>query len=352
MTTRSSVGRRAGILVAVLLPLILAAGPARASEPPAGGFMAVDAWTNDDGAIDPGDPGDGGSSGPVFDAWGAGSSPDPTEPGWNPDRTSKDVARCIAAAGPGSSTTVTVDTGYPGYVCTFAVLYLNTTGSPVTVELGSVLHDPGLAVDALVEPIRTVPPGETARFDAAVTVDQGAPMGEALSFQIVLTVAGEGCVPLTPEDIPEGAVLVNDSGLCAYFYDAEPGACGPGWSEGAPFAWHLVVTRTGGATGGTLTGVFTDAGDVTTDTPSKVNRSVLHYYLYTPTDDTMVGAYVELDGGRPRRPKLVVSNTCNDPDGFGHVPGDETGTASILTLAGFIVFVLLSAWRSPCARHG
>lgn len=352
MTTRSSVGRRAGILVAVLLPFFLAAGPARASEPPAGGFLVVDAWTNDDGVTDPGDPGDGGSSGPVFDAWGAGSSPDPTEPGWDPDRASKDVARCVATAAPGSSSEVTVDIGYPGYVCTFAVVYLNTTESPVTVGLASVLHDPGLAVDVLVAPIRTVPPGETVRFDAAVTVDQGAPMGEALSFQIVLTVAGEGCVPLTPEDIPEGAVLVNDSGLCTYFYDAEPGACGPSWSEGAPFAWHLVVTRTGGATGGTLTGVFTDAGDVTTDTPSNVNRSVLHYHLYTPTDDTMVGAYVELDGGRPRRPILVLSHTCNDPDGFGHVPVSDAGTAPILAVTGLAALALSSASRRLHARDG
>jgi hypothetical protein len=337
--------------IALLAALVLAVpaafvpiGPAGATEPPGppplAGIDFIDAWSNDDGGVDGGDGGDIGDVNPVFDNHGTASSDDPAAAGLDPVRVGKDVARCTAAVRSGDAgfVDVVVDTAYPGYVCTFRVTFENGTGVPATVAPTVILYDDGLTVtDVTAPPLPDLlGPGETASAVYSARIEQAAPQDATLAFSIVVAFTGDDdqqCVPLDPADIPDGAVLVNNSGLCTYFYDGKPGDCGPGWTEEDPFAWHFVANGTRNLGDGSLAAVFLSGLTVTGESPVKVNRNNQHFYVYTPTADTLVGAYVVFAGADPARldrVNLVLSHTCNDPVAGGHTGGADLG----LSLAG------------------
>ncbi len=317
-----------GVLLLAALSLVWPVGSTQATEPappPLAGVGFIDAWTNDGGSVDDADTNDVGDVNETFDAWGTDSSDDPSAEGLDLPRYDKDVALCSATvrgADP-SYVDVTVVNGYPGYVCTFAVTFENGTAVPASVVPAVIAFDPGLDVSQIT-PLALpslLGPGDQATGLFAVRIEESAPQDSTLTFSITLVISGEdaGCQPLTEADIPpgailDGAVLVNDSGLCTFFFHAKPGPCGPGWNADNPFAWHFVVNKTGGATGGTLTAVFLSAPDIVDIDPDQITRNTLQFYVYTPTADTLVGAYVVLLDGDPTRAQLVLSHTCNDPN--------------------------------------
>ncbi len=321
------------LTVAALVWSVVPLGPAGASSNyellSLAGVGFIDAWTNDDGSVDDADTNDVGDVNETFDAHGEASSDDPSAEGLNPPRYDKDVALCTAtvrSADP-SYVDVTVVSGYPGYVCTFAVTFENGTGVPAGVVPAVIVSDPGLDVSQITTPAlpSLLGPGDQATGLFAVRIEESAPQDSTLTFSITLVISGEdaGCEPLTEADIPEeailaGAILVNDSGLCTFFSHAKPGPCGPGWNADNPFAWHFVVNKTGGASGGTLTAVFLSEGKIMDELPDQITRNTLQFYVYTLTADTLVGAYVVLVDGDPTRAQLVLSHTCNDPDNGGH----------------------------------
>ncbi len=321
-------GRRvlplSGVLLLAALSLVWPVGSTQATEPappPLAGVSFIDAWTNDDGSVDDADTNDVGDVNETFDAHGEASSDDPSAEGLDPRRYDKDVALCTAtvrSADP-SYVDVTVVNGYPGYVCTFAVTFENGTAVPAGVVPAVIVNDPGLDVSQITAPAlpSLLGPGDQATGLFAVRIEESAPQDSTLTFSITLVISGEdaGCEPLTEADIPPGVILVNDSGLCTYFVDAKPGPCGPGDPDRVNrFAWHFVVNKTGGATGGTLTAVFLSAPDIVNSSPDQITRNTLQFYVYTPTADTLVGAYVVLvrGDGDATRAQLVLSHTCND----------------------------------------
>ncbi len=332
---------RSGTLAAALLTGVLAAlvpaAPVGATEPPGppplAGVGFTDAWTNDDGSVDGADTADIGDVNGLFDAHGPDSSDDPSAEGLDPPRYDKDVARCSAGVRDGDAgfVDVLVDPAYPGYVCTFVVTFENGTGVPATVAPAAIVYDAGLTVTELTAPPGIVGPGETASGAYAVRIEQRAPQGATLAFSIVLGFTGDDpaeCVPLT--EIPDGAVPINASGLCTYFFDGNPGDCGPEWNEDNPYAWHFVANKTRNLGEGRLTAVFL-SGLTIEEGPSQVNRNNQQFYLYTPTADTLVGAYVQFPTGDPSRAKLVLSHTCNEPIGGGHTGGADLGLSMIRT---------------------
>ncbi len=112
---------------------------------------------------------------------------------------------------------------------------------------------------------------------------------------------------------PPGAVLINASGLCTYFFDGNPGDCGPGWTAENPYAWHFVANQTGGLENGNVTALFVAAGEIGPAGPTTASTNNQQFYLYTPTADTLRGAFIDIAAGN-----LVLSHTCNDPISSGH----------------------------------
>lgn len=163
-------------------------------------------------------------------------------------------------------------------------------------------------------------PGASATAVFAARVEQIAPQTSLLGFQVIIIVTGEDerppCTPLTIGDIPPGAVLSNDSGLCTYFFDGNPGDCGPDWTAENPYAWHFVASQTRSKSIGSLTALFVTRGQLGPVEPTQVNNNNnnQHFYLYTPTPDTLRGAFIDIAAGN-----LVLSHTCNDPVNGGHV---------------------------------
>jgi hypothetical protein len=66
--------------------------------------------------------------------------------------------------------------------------------------------------------------------------------------------------------------------------------------------WHFVNNQTGGASGGTLTAVFS-TGTIVDSTPDKVNKNVLHWTVFTPAGATLIDANTGTVPG-----KLVLSD--------------------------------------------
>ncbi len=307
--------------------LLVSAGPSlgNSGDPPEtrldSGVIFTDTLTNDDGTVQGADTGDLGESDAIYDAWGPASSVDPTTEGLNASRYDKDVARCIATIGDpdAGSLDVEVANAYPGYVCTFAATFTNGTTVPVQVQPAVITADTGLTVtDISNPPIPAVlDSGATATAVLAARVEQIAPENSTLVFQVIIVVTGEDerppCTPLTTADIPAGAVLINASGLCTYFFDGNPGDCGPGWTTANPYAWHFVANQTRNKGIGNVTAVFVAAGQLGPVRPTKVNNNNQQFYLYTPTADTLRGAFIDIAAGN-----LVLSHTCNDPISGGH----------------------------------
>lgn len=295
------------LAVAVLGTPVATATPTVATE-----VQLVAAWTNDDGVIDTSDTGDDGGPITSYDAWGVLSSANPSDSGMDADRVDKDTARCAATiTGDGASAVVEIDTAYPGYVCTVGLL-LHSDG-PVELSTPTISAADGLTIGTAGIP-DVLGAGHDSEALVWVRVEQSAQQNDTLGFTITIDAAAHTCDPLTEEDIPPGAVLINASGLCTYFFDAKPGPCGPGWTEENPYTWHFVTNHTGGASVATLTALFESAGRLTSDIPTVIHRNNMHFYLYTATPDTLVGAYLE---GIPGS-NLVLAHTCNNPKG-GHI---------------------------------
>jgi uncharacterized repeat protein (TIGR01451 family) len=328
--SRASAFRGALRLTAALLLAafsIIWPGAARADEPPGpapgGGVVFVAAWTNDDGVVDDAtdDAGDLGDVSTAYDAHGTDSSNDPSQPGFNPVREVKDVAICTIGIVGGSSAVANASVGnaYPGYVCTLVVTLSNDTGVPADVAPAVIVADDGLTVGQVGVLPDTLAAGEQAIGVFFVQVDQSAPENATLTFTITLDATGEhpaDCVPLTDADLPsESDILIEKKSMCVYFFDAKEKECGPAWTEEKPFSWQFEVKKSGGDSVGTLKGVFLTSPELTTSTAVDIKAHEHKYYLYTPTADTLVGAYLS---GIPGA-NLKLEGTCNDPDGKGHV---------------------------------
>lgn len=302
-----------GSALVVSLLLLLVPAAATGTAPAVAGINIVDVWTNDDGHVNGPDVGDDGGPITSFDAWGPLSSADPHGPGIATVRLDKDVARCTGTIGEASGV-LHVDAAYPGYVCTAAFRVRNETAVPADLSPPTIAYDEGLTVGQLIGLPSVLGPGEEATAAFWVEVEQWAPLNGALRFTITIGASGRTCAHLSDDDIPTRAILINASGQCTYFFDAKPGPCGPGWTAEEPYAWHFVVNKTGGETSGETTALFASTGWLVTDSPTAIHRNNLHFYLYTQTPDTLVGAYLEGISGA----KLVLSHTCNDPVRGGH----------------------------------
>jgi len=77
---------------------------------------------------------------------------------------------------------------------------------------------------------------------------------------------------------------------------------------GSGVVWHFILNQYSG--GAQLFGSFDSAGDFGPFDPSKVLQSVQHFYVNTPTDDTLTDAYVLLDSA-PGNAQLVLSHVCH-----------------------------------------
>lgn len=72
--------------------------------------------------------------------------------------------------------------------------------------------------------------------------------------------------------------------------------------------WHFVLTGAE-AESGSLTAVFEDAGSITVQNGEPFEANVLHFYITTPTDDTLLSAETTNVNGD----QLVLSHTCFEP---------------------------------------
>ena len=137
------------VLATIATAMGLVATPRRRRPGDPGPLTAVDfvgAWTNDDGGVDGGDVGDTGGTLRGYDAWRRQQRRPRADPGpgCRPRARGKDVAICTAGVEPGDpdSVDVTVQTAYPGYVCTFTARVANATSLPVRVAPAVVTPDP------------------------------------------------------------------------------------------------------------------------------------------------------------------------------------------------------------------
>ena len=136
--------------------------------------------------------GDDGGPSTGYDAWLDLSSADPDLPGPVDHRLDKDVAICTAEvrAGDPDAVDVTVQTAYPGYVCTFTTVVENRTNLVVEVAPAVVtpVPVPGLAVQTVTALPATLGPGAQAPAVFAVEVLQTAPQGQQIAFSITFDV--------------------------------------------------------------------------------------------------------------------------------------------------------------------
>lgn len=82
------------------------------------------------------------------------------------------------------------------------------------------------------------------------------------------------------------ALAIPAAAAAATLHEAHKGTACPAGSVGV---WHFVNNQTGGAPGGTLTAEFS-TGTIVDNTPDKVNRSVLQWYVLTPAGATLDNA--------------------------------------------------------------
>jgi hypothetical protein len=96
----------------------------------------------------------------------------------------------------------------------------------------------------------------------------------------------------------------TDSSTAASF---EASDCG-GFTTGV--VWHFILNQYDGDDAGTIVATLEDAGVLSDDATKVVGAQ--HFYLNTPTDDVLVGAYVEVDG-EAGNANLVLSHICHTP---------------------------------------
>lgn len=198
------------VLVAVIsAAMVMMAAPGAAQPAGPGPLVLVDftaASTNDDGT---GGDGDLGDVSPLYDAWGAASSADPSEPGPGAARYEKDVARCTAAvrAGNPSYVDVLVENAYPRYVCTFSVTVRN--GSPLTAAVSPAVldADPGLSFAVATPQLpAALAPGASGEAAFSVEVLNSAPQNAVLHAAVTIVVSADlGRILVDKVTIPAGA---------------------------------------------------------------------------------------------------------------------------------------------------
>ena len=141
--------------VAVALPVAYAGACDRHPPRPSPSVVFVDAWTNDDGAVDRYDTGDTGAVSAGFDVWPVHlSSNDPTAPGPASPRLVDDAAVCTANVRPSDrhAVDVAIDNGYPQYVCTVSVVIENHLRVRAKLGPTSITADPGLEILDISDP--------------------------------------------------------------------------------------------------------------------------------------------------------------------------------------------------------
>ena len=98
------------------------------------------------------------------------------------------------------------------------------------------------------------------------------------------------------------ALAIPAAAAAATLHDDHKGTACPAGSVGV---WHFVNNQTDGATGGTLTAIFS-TGTIVDSTPDKINKNVMQWFVSTPAGATLNDANT---GSVPG--KLVLSDfTC------------------------------------------
>jgi len=179
----------------------LAAAPTAAGDGTPGPLAAVDfvaAWTNDDGTVDGADIGDTGLASIGYDIWPAGvSSDDPEAAGLPAPRRPDDAAKCTTEVRSGDPDLVdlTIENGYPQYVCTFTVVVENGSSLPATIAPAVIDADGGLAVAEITDPPMpdVLGPGAIATAVFAVRILNEARQDSVLGFTIAILVSNPPC---------------------------------------------------------------------------------------------------------------------------------------------------------------
>ena len=99
--------------------------------------------------------------------------------------------------------------------------------------------------------------------------------------------------------------------------------CGDFGTTGSGVVWHFILNNLDdGTAAGSLTAEFESAGTVGPITSTKVeaNGKTQHFYVFTPTADTLEDAEATVsaqntDPGEPSGPKLVLSHVCKQSGG-------------------------------------
>ncbi len=197
---------RTRALTVVIITIVLAAGmlaafPSSAHEAASGPMAAVtfvDAWTNDDGGVNGADIGDTGLASTGFDVWPVSdSSDDPEAAGIQALRRTDDAARCVAEVRDGVSDFIdlTIDNGYPQYICTFTAVVENASSVPAAIDPALIEADDGLEAIQITDPPAPgiIGPGETAELVFAVRILNGAPQDSTLGLTITTLITNPVC---------------------------------------------------------------------------------------------------------------------------------------------------------------
>ncbi len=98
--------------------------------------------------------------------------------------------------------------------------------------------------------------------------------------------------------------------------------------------WHFVLTDPE-ASSGNLTAEFEDAGEITVANSAPIEANVLHFWITTPTDDTLLSASTDVDGGN-----LNLSHTCFEPgEEIPEVPFAALLPAALIAAFGGYLFL-------------
>jgi hypothetical protein len=99
--------------------------------------------------------------------------------------------------------------------------------------------------------------------------------------------------------------------------------------------WHFILTNPD-ADSGHLTATFEDAGEITVANGEPFEADVLHFYITTPTDDTLLSAETtDVDGDN-----LNLSHTCFEPgEEIPEVPFAALLPAALIAAFGGYLFL-------------
>ncbi len=184
--------------VAVAMPLAYAGAYDRGPPRPSRSVVFVDAWTNDECAVDGADIGDSGAASVGFDLWPVGlSSDDPKVSGPTALRLVDDAAICAAEVRSSNrhKVDVRVDNGYPQYICTVSVVIENHLRAWAALGPTTITADPGIEVRDVTDPPlpKVLRPGARVTALYSVRVMNAADQMTTLEFSIDTDASQKWC---------------------------------------------------------------------------------------------------------------------------------------------------------------